>query len=165
MDYAAYFLNSRSSIVELETIELSHPNFTQTYFCVRNAPRGLTAKLETGVSVDFQYYPMQIQNKGAKNDLDSGLTISFGDLGEVLPKELDSVSSANGFNVKPVILYRTYRSDDLSAPMFGPMKLEVATFAFSQQGATFDAAAPALNLTSTGELYAIDRFPMLRGLL
>lgn len=165
MSYAEFFLNSRSSVVQLELMEISHPNFTKVYRVVRNAVKGITVTLETGASATFDYYPMRIENNGSKDDLDQSFTITLGDLGEVLPKELDSVASADGFSVKPVVIYRTYRSDDLTLPLFGPVVLEVESFAFNREGSTFTAKAPSLNINKTGELYKLERFPMLRGFL
>lgn len=164
MSYAEFFLKSSSSIRELETIQISHPSFSKVYSCVRNARLGLAATIENGSLVTFDYYPMAIKFNGAQDDLDYGITITFGDLGEVIPAELDNVTTANTFGIKPMITYRTFRSDVLTAPMF-VAKLQVTTFSFTKEGCSFDAAAPSLNLVSTGEVYAIDRFPMLRGLL
>lgn len=163
--YAEFFLNSRSSVVQLELMEISHPNFTKVYRIVRNAVKGITVTLETGATAAFDYYPMRIENNGSKDDLDQSFTITLGDLGEVLPKELDSVASSQGFDVKPAVTYRTYRSDDLSRPLFGPVLLEVESFAFNREGSTFTAKAPSLNINKTGERYKLERFPMLRGFL
>lgn len=164
-NYTEFFLKSKSSIVQLETLEISHPDFTKVYRIVRNAVKGVTVTLETLQSVSFDYYPLQIENAGIRDDLDQAIKINLGDLGDVLPKELDEVSSNNGFGIKPTVVYRTYRSDDLSRPLFGPVTLEVSSFAFNREGSTFEAKAPSLNITKTGELYKLDRFPMLRGFL
>ncbi|MBU0801716.1 MAG: DUF1833 domain-containing protein [Alphaproteobacteria bacterium] len=164
-NYAEFFLKSKSSVVQLETLEISHPDFTKVYRIVRNAVQGVTVALENSSLATFDYYPLKIENAGIRNDLDQSITINLGDLGEVLPKELDEVSSNNGFSTKPTVVYRTYRSDDLSRPLFGPVVLEVTTFAFNREGSSFEAKAPSLNITKTGEVYKIDRFPMLRGFL
>lgn len=164
-NYAEFFLKSKSNVVQLETLEISHPNFTKTYRIVRNAVQGVTVRLENGVFEKFDYYPLQIENAGVRDDLDQSIKINLGDLGEVLPKELDEVSSNNGFGTKPIVIYRTYRSDDLSRPLFGPVMLEASTFAFNREGSTFEAKAPSLNINRTGEIYSLDRFPMLRGFL
>ena len=164
-DYCEYFLNSNSQIVRLETLEISHSAFTQTYYVVRNAVKGLTATLETSEEVDFVYYPLKIKPLGTKDDLDQSMNITFGDLGEVLPTELDAVSDAMGFSEKPIVKYRCYRSDDLTEPLLGPIILEVTAFSFTKQGSSFDAKAPSLNLNRTGELYKLARFPMLRGFI
>lgn len=163
--YAEFFLKSKSSVVQLETLEISHPNFTKVYRVVRNAVEGVTVTLENSTVATFDYYPLQVENAGVRDDLDQAIKIILGDLGEVLPKELDEVSSNNGFGIKPTVIYRTYRSDDLSRPLFGPVALEVSSFAFNREGSTFEAKAPSLNINKTGEVYKLDRFPMLRGFL
>lgn len=163
--YTEFFLNSKSSVVQLELIEISHSKFTKTYRVVRNAMQGVTVTLETGATATFQYYPLRIENNGSRDDLDQSFTITLGDLGEVLPTELDSVASRDGFGEKPRVVYRTYRSDDLTRPLFGPVILEVESFAFNREGSTFTAKAPSLNINKTGELYLLERFPMLRGFL
>lgn len=163
--YTEYFLNSPSSVVHLDTLEISHPNFTQTYWIVRNAVKGLTATLETAVSQEFTYYPCRITPLGSSDDLDQAMRIDLGDLGEVIPLEFDAVEAAGGFQTKPTVKYRAYRSDDLSAPLYGPLVLEVREFSFDREGASFEARAPSLNLTRVGEFYRLERFPMLRGVI
>lgn len=163
--YTEFFLKSRSNVVQLELLEISHPDFTQVYRIVRNAAAGVTVTLETAVVAEFDYYPCRITSLGNRDDLDQAFRIDLGDLGEVLPLELDAVAEADGFATKPEVLYRTYRSDDLTQPLFGPLELEVQTFAFKAEGASFVARAPQLNEDTTGELYKLDRFPMLRGFL
>lgn len=163
--YSEFFLNSRSSVVQLELLEISHSAFTKVYRIVRNAVSGIDVVLENGRTERFDYYPLRIENNGSRDDLDQSLTITLGDLGDVLPEELDNVASNAGFSERPVVTYRTYRSDDLSQPLFGPVILEVDSFAFNREGSTFTAKAPSLNVNKTGELYKLERFPMLRGFL
>ena len=164
-DYTEFFLSSKSSVVQLETLEISHSAFTQTYRVVRNAVAGVTVTLETAAQASFTYYPLRITGVGLRENLDFGIKVDLGDLGEVLPEELDAVASADGYEEKPIVIYRTYRSDDLTSPLFGPVVLEVKSFSFNRQGSTFEARAPSLNVNKTGELYSLDRFPMLRGFL
>lgn len=164
--YTNYFLSSRSSVVQLETLEISHPNFSQVYRIVRNATAGLVATIETGGTAEFEYYPVKIVPHHARDDLDHSISATFGDLGEILPKEMDLVMKApGGMKTKPTVKYRVFRSDDLSAPIYGPLRLEVEAFSFNKEGATFEAKAPSINLTRTGEVYSFTRFPGLRGFL
>lgn len=151
--------------MQLECVEISHPNFTKTYYVVRNAVNGITVTHEGGTTHDYEYYPLQISKLETTDDLDSGLQINLGDIGEVLPKELDAIRAADAFHIKPTVRYRAYRSDDLTAPMLGPFRLEVTTFSFAQEGASFDAKAPSINISQTGEIYRIERFTGLRGFL
>ena len=163
--YSEFFLNSPSSVVQLELLEISHPDFTQTYRVVRNAVEGTTVTLEDDSSATFSYYPLRITPVGIRDNLDFGLRVDLGDLGQVLPDEIDAVTDADGFGEKPTVIYRTYRSDDLTAPLFGPLTLKVTSFSFTREGSTFEAQAPSISVSSTGELYKLDRFPMLRGFL
>ena len=164
-EYAAFFLNSKSSIVLLECIELIHPNFSQTHRVVRNMTDGVTVKHEDAIDYAYTYYPLKITRQGEIGDLDYGLQIEFGDLGGNLQLELDSVAANQGFDTKPVCKMRSYRSDDLTKPLHGPLTLEVNELAFNQDGAQFDAVAPLQNQRASGKIYTLNDFPMLRGFL
>ncbi len=165
MSYAEYFLNSESSVIQLELLEISHPSFTQTFYLARNAVNGVTVTLETAASQFFRYCPMKISPLGQSDNLDQAIKVQLGDLGEELPPELDALAVANDYLTKPVVKYRAYRSDDLTVPLVGPWNLEISSFTFKDEGASFEAKAPSLNINRTGELYKIERFPMLRGFL
>lgn len=162
--YSSYFLAAPSSVVQLETFEMSHPSWSQVYRIVRNSTATLNAGIEGGATAQFEYYPCKIVAKTAKDDLDFVMEITFGDLGEIMPLELDRMRRyPNGLLVKPNVIYRAYRSDDLAFPMIGPIKLEMGVTTFSREGMTFEARAPLLNATRTGEIYSIVRFPMIKG--
>lgn len=163
-DLADYFLNSRSDVAMLDLLEISHPSFSKTYRVVRNATAGVTVTLETAAVVDFEYVPMKITRNAAEADLDFSININFGDLGEILPTEVDAVAADDTFTTKPTVVYRTVRSDDLDHILDGPITLVVDEFAHNASGCSFTARAPSLNLVSTGEVYNLDRFPM-RGFL
>jgi len=163
--YSEYFLGRSRRVVGLQLLQISHPNFSQTYYKVRNARGGVTVTLETDVEQVFDYLPMQITPLKASDDLDTGLSVVMGDIGEVLPKEVDSVDVNDGYYTEPTVIYRLYRSDQLTAPLYGPIPLKVKTITFDRTGLSFEARAPRLNYNKTGELYLFDRFPMLRGFL
>ena len=160
--YAAFFFNSLSSVVLLETIEISHPSFAQVHRAVRNASKGLTATLETAATVEFLYYPMEINMGELRNNLDQSLTVAFGDLGDVLHDELDEVSDDDTYSTKPVLIYRTYRSDDLSEPI-EVLTLEIFSTAFNKDKVLLEAGAPRVNIHKTGLIQSFDNYPTLRG--
>lgn len=162
--YSEFFLNSKSSVIQYELLEISHPDFSKTYRVIRNNTEGLTVTLE-GEEQTFDYYPLKVTPAGSREDLDFAIRVDLGDLGEVLPEELDAVASADGYEVKPTVKYMLYSSDDLTAPMLGPFTLEVTAFSFTREGASFEAKAPSLNVSRTGETYQILRFPTLKGFL
>ncbi len=164
--YSEYFLNSRSTIVQLDLMEVSHPNFTKSYRIVRNAPKGITVNLsDAEPNISFTYYPVKVESLGARDDLDAAIRVNIGDLGEVVPAEIDAVAEAGGFMTKPTVRYWTFRSDQLAAPIYGPLHLEVPSISFAEEGASFEARAPALNSSKTGERQTLDRFPPQRGFL
>jgi hypothetical protein len=163
--YASFFLNSASSIIPLETIVISHPSFSKTYNIVRNAMNGLAATLEDGTSTTFDYYPLSIKQTGASDDLDQKMQIQLGDLGKVVPAEIDNAFNAGTLTTKPQLVYRCYRSDDLTTPMEGPFFYDITSIATKKKASAFNAEAPRLNNNQTGELYSLDRFPMLGGFI
>ncbi len=159
-DLTEYFLNRRADVGRYECLSISHPSFSKTYHIVRNARLGITAE-----GVDYEYYPLEITSIGARPNLDSGFKINLGDLGEIVPLELDLVADDDDFITKPSVIWRMYRSDDLTQPLQGPITLEIKDFAFKREGCSFEAKAPSLNNNRTGELYSLARFPMLRGVM
>lgn len=158
---AEFFLSSSTGVVRLDTIEISHPDFSQTYRLVRNAPAGITADGD-----DYEYCPMRVLPIASTDDLVQALSITLGDVGEIIAKEIEAVWEANGMNERPTLTYRAFRSDDLAAPIAGSERvLEIASVTTTREGASFEAQAPELNASRTGILYALEDFPMLRGFL
>lgn len=163
-EYSEFFLASRANVIQYELVEFDHPDFLQAHRIVRNAAGGLTVDLSPGeTDVEFDYFPAQFQFLGARDDLDSGVRIDIGDVGETIPDEVDAVAAAGGNRTKPTVRYWAFRSDNLTAPIFGPILLEVSGVAMTDQGSSLEARAPALNSTRTGARYTTDRFPMQRG--
>lgn len=163
-ELADFFLNSRASVVQLELVEVTHPDFTQPYRFVRNNAYGVTVDLSAEEeAVDFVYYPARITAVGAKGDLDAAIRVELGDLGELIPAEFDEIDEAGGGLIKPAVRYWVFRSDQLGAPIYGPLRLEAPTFNLNADGASFQASAPRVNINRTGERYDLNRFPMLRG--
>lgn len=163
--YTEFFLNSPSSAGEIETLEISHPNFSRTYRFVRNYTGGINLTLENAATVFFEYYPLRIERAGNTSNLAQTFTVTIGDVGETLPAEIERVRAADAFVTFPTVKYRTYRSNDTSAPLVGPLSLVVLEVAQAAEGSVLTIAAPQANNARTGEIYSIDRFPMLRGLL
>jgi len=163
--YASFFFAGGVGVVEIELVEISHPSFSETYYLCRNMVQGVTVILEDGVTSQyFEFYPLKITPTGADTDLDQTMEISFGDLGEIIPQELDRVQIAGTFSTKPVVIYRTYRSDVLTAPMQGPVVFQCQTISHIKEGATLNITAPKLNSLKTGEPYNLDRFTALRSI-
>jgi uncharacterized protein DUF1833 len=163
--YSDFFLASPPSVAQLELVEVSHPSFSQVFRVVRNATQGVTVMLETGEIAAFSYLPLRITPDDTRDTLGYGITVDLGDLGDLIPAEIERALAAGTTGTKPTLTYRVYRSDDLSAPIFGPIVLEVAEVGLTREGARLVARAPAMNTNRTGEVYAIRRFSPLWGLI
>lgn len=163
--YTEFFLNCKSSIVQLDLLELSHPNFSKIYRIVRNATNGVLVKLEDGFNYSFDYCPLKVTGANEHDNMDQIFKIQLGDLGQIIPFELTNVMKVDGHKIKPIVKYRTFRSDDLNNVLYGPVILQIDSFTFNREGCLFDAKSPSLNIAKTGEIYTLVRFPMLRGML
>lgn len=163
--YVEFFLNGEASVIDLETLEISHPSFARVYYLVRNATAGITVTHEDGLEYFHQYFPLRLEHGGAGDDLDYGIEVNLGDLNEIIGPELARVYERDDYLTKPQIIYRSYRSDDLTRPMNGPYRLEVKDISSSAEGSSFRAGAASLNLNQTGRVYSYELFPGLRGFL
>ena len=157
-DLTDFFFNTRESVVEYETLILQHPNFSQPYFLVRNKSPSLTTVHGPNT---YDYLPMTIKPLASQTDMDQEIEVTLGDLGEVIAAELENIAEANGFNIKPQCTYATFRSDDTSARMFGPIDMNLDAVSLSKDGAAFKAKSTNFNVNTTGEIYDTTRFPML----
>lgn len=163
--YSRFFLSGRSDEAELETFTIYHPDFSKVYRIVTNATQGIIAVTEEGDPHAYEHYPAKITPLSIGSHLDQAISITFGDLGEIIPLELDRVAAANGFQTLPTLHYRTWKSTDLTVPLYAAIELEVTAFSFDANGATFQASAPRLNTLATGQIYTYKMFPALRGLI
>lgn len=174
-----YYLSSAPSIVEIDCIEIQHFRFNPTVFRItRNAQlhelstfddegqpkRGIIVMHEGAVGpFEYEYVPMKIDRIGSGTDLEQALRITFGDVGEILPAQLELIDNFNANVAKPIVRYRAYRSDDLSTPLTTvPSVLEMKRVTFNRDGCGFEAVAPYLNVARTGQLYNIKDFPTMR---
>jgi len=172
-ELSEYLISASPSIITIQCVEITHPNFSGDYRFTRNVKGGVKVNYEddSGPFI-YQYLPMQIKTLGATSSLDQQMEITLGDVGTILSTEIQLIADANGFVTKPQLVYREYRSDEFNiedgdpvyfGPMFGPFTLEINALAFSKEGCVFTAKPPQFNRTRTGELYDIGRFPMLAG--
>lgn len=165
-EYIDFFFGAPSSVAEIQTLEISQPSFSQVWRLQSSYRNGFSAKLETGEQVNFIYVPMRLKPLEERENLDFGLTVTLGDLGEILPEEIARARAAGTLRTNPpLVKYRAYRSDNLEEPMFGPVSLQARQIARSEDGAKFNATAPEVNVNKTGVLYRTDLYPMLLGFL
>lgn len=165
-EYIDYFLNRPGSVHEIECIEVSHPDFSKTYYVQSYDEEGLTLTHEDGTSHQYAYEPLEIERANTSDDLDQKINITLGDLGQQLSRDLKKIKAGSNAHIKPQVRYRLYRSDNLSKPLTSLQVLQVPGRTRDQNGiSTFAAEAIQLNNSKTGETYTLDRFPLLGGLL
>lgn len=168
MSEAEYFFSASRSVSRIEGLAISHPSFSMDRFIVRNPNPWMQRQVlghGDGTVQEYEYLPLRLKPKDSRGDLDFGMRVDLGDLGEIIPDELQRVIDAGTSHIRPTVIYRAWRSDKLNAPMIGPIVMQADEITRTRDGASFDAIAPYLNLTRTGEAYTLERFPMLRGFL
>ena len=160
-DLDKFYLDATPSVVMLELIEISHPLWPQPLRYVTNHADGVTVKHEDGLVYNYEFMPVQI-NKGANSDdLDQTLSITVGDLGQVVPQLLKIIRDADNFE-RPSVVYRAYSSNHLDSPLQVVKGYEVEDRATDHQATTFNAATKRANSTGTGMFYTVDNFPSLK---
>ena len=137
---------------------ISHPDMTREYrFCVQKA-------VTVEADVDYEFLPATATFNTTTDDLDVEMTLQLGDLGEIMAAEVDAILDADSME-KPTLVYRAYRSDDLTTPLIDPITLEVPRVTYDLAGSNIEARSRRLSLNRTGEIYDMRRFPMQRGFL
>jgi len=144
----------------IETIELSHSQMSKTYYLTRE-PFGVTAKLETGVTVTFAGTTMSITQQATRDDLEQTFTLVLPDLDNVIDDELARIPYDSDESI--VFVYRQYLSDNLEEPAL-IYTLEVLDVTQAKGRCTLRIGASQLNWFRTGLTYNFTDFPMLLGL-
>ena len=84
-----YWLRGRHDDVRLECIEIKHPSFSRDYRFVRNHADGVRVRHEDKVYRDYEPLPLTIKAAKSADDLQQSFTIGIGDVGEIMPYEID----------------------------------------------------------------------------
>lgn len=161
-NYTSFFLNAKGGLIQLECIEISHSSFEKPFRYVRNDTSGITVTHEDGLDYTYEYQVLEIQRSNVTNDIDQVMNITFADADDTFTKAMQNITTTE----RPSFKYRSYRDDDLTAPMVIIQTLEITSMNKDGSGyITFEAKAPELNSVKTGEIYTLDRYPLLRGTL
>ncbi len=146
----------------LETVEISHSFFGETFYFVRDSV-DLTVTDPAIVGGVFTAANIESTNALNTNDLDQEATFTFSDIDNVLDCRLDCIDFGN---TEPILLtYRIYHSDFLSLPEEGPIVYNVNSVSQVKGAFALSVGLIKLNAHATGLTYNLTDFPMLRGLL
>lgn len=169
-DIKDFHLNSVSSVVLLETLEISHSLWPDPIRIVTNHPDGVAVTLENNQQAFFEFIPLLIQRGNTSDDLDQTLNITVGDLGELVPPLIQKIRDASS-DEKPQVIYRSFAFDAASmvltkqTPIEVIRGLSVAKMNQDYQATTFEAATSGKNSVKTGRTYNFKDYPDLRGLI
>ena len=169
-DIKDFHLDSVSSVVLLETLEISHSLWPAPIRIVTNHPDGVAVTLENGQPVIFEFIPLMIQRGNTSDDLDQTLNITVGDLGEIVPPLIQKIRDASS-DEKPQVIYRSFAFDAASMVLTKQTPIEiirglsVAKMNQDYQATTFEAATSGKNSVKTGRTYNFKDYPDLRGLI
>lgn len=145
----------------IECIEIKHSLWATPLRYVTNMADGVSVGHDSSY-FNYEYVPLQIDKGSSSDDLDQSLSITIGDLGDIVPDLIDQILDA-GSTERPQVTYRAYSSLDLSQPILVIDHLEVTDQSSDYQGTTFNAEAPKLNAVGTGLLFTKANFPTLIG--
>lgn len=169
-DIKDFHLDSVSSVVLLETLEISHSLWPVPIRIVTNHPDGISVTLENGQQATFEFIPLMIQRGNTSDDLDQTLNITVGDLGELVPPLIQKIRDAPS-DEKPQVIYRSFAFDAASMVLTKQTPIEiirglsVAKMNQDYQATTFEAATSGKNSVKTGRTYNFKDYPDLRGLI
>ena len=169
-DIKDFHLDSVSSVVLLETLEIIHSLWPAPIRIVTNHPDGVAVTLENGQPAIFEFIPLMIQRGNTSDDLDQTLNITVGDLGEIVPPLIQKIRDASS-DEKPQVIYRSFAFDAASMVLTKQTPIEiirglsVAKMNQDYQATTFEAATSGKNSVKTGRTYNFKDYPDLRGLI
>lgn len=161
IDLYENYLNRSSSIYTIDAIEITHPIFS--IYLQRFVENIITVKHENGLDCSYRYAPMDITLTDARDDLDQviELKVMDSDLTNMLETAMRLLP-----NTKPRMTYRSYRSDDLTEPMYILKGLLVSNAAFAKHNVIqLEAKAMELNENGSGLIYTFEDFQLLRGFI
>lgn len=162
-DQNSFFLTDTSGVRKVDTIELNHPDWASPFFFQSEwIDEDIIATNEDLNTVTYQYQLFKVDRNNVVADLDQSVSVTFLDYIDELKY---AVNSAN--HMQPITLkYRMFRDDDFSSPLDFIQVLEVLKVTSNGDGiVTFDASAEGLNNIRTGDVYTINKFPSLKGII
>ena len=136
-----FLLNGDSDVVKLETLEISHPSFelrgwvdfgvsarrpTSMFIVTAGTDIILTqtkpvmiAVLEDGSTTLFHYCPATLKFSNQDETLNREIEVGILDLGDVIRRQFKLIEQKNKIGIRPKLIYRAYRSDDLDSQWLG----------------------------------------------
>lgn len=162
-EYKRFLANEPESQIEYRTIEIWHPQFSQTYRFVANyealeATLEIDAPRNAGELVTFEGATMKVTEPAETEANDTILGVEFGNVDGRIHEIIDQISG-QGFFQQTQIIYRKYYSADLSEPAITPLYLFASAINFQGfESVGFTAEDTDLTNKSVGTIYTLEDF-------
>lgn len=162
-DEMALLLDQSSGVIGLiESLEISHPKWSQVYRFVVNSNESMTLRDEYGESHTYDYSPISVTRSADADTLEQEITLFFADVGNVVPWLIDAFINDDRITL-PIVTYRAYITENYANPIFVARDLEIESVSRDWQGTRCDAKAPSLNESGNGDVYNASSDPSLIG--
>ena len=164
--YKRFVANEPESAIEYRTIELYHPDFSETYRFVKsftNQTFTLESDAPRNPSEDIEFLAagMRITEPAERDDGEQFLNVAIGNVDGRIKNILDQISGAS-FLTPVEVVYRKYLSTNPDAPANNPLYMSASTFNFSgRTSAEFTAEDANLAVKRSGKIYTTQDFPGL----
>jgi len=152
---------------EYRTLELYHPSFSEVLRFVQDTQDQTltlesTAPRDPSTAVLFSAISMVIEEPQETEEADPVLTVNLGGVGGEVQDQVSAITGEDALT--PIeCIYRKYYSGDIDAPVL-VISLSVSTIRFEGYArVAFTAEDIDFANKLSGELYTIERFPMLAG--
>lgn len=169
-DIKDFHLDSAPSVALLETIEVNHSLWPEPIRIVTNHTDGVEVTLENDELAFFDFAPLLINRGSTSDDLDQSLSITLGDLGEIVPPLLKIIRDAES-DEQPQVIYRAFAFDVVSMSLVKNKPIDIIRglnidkMNRNHLATTFEAKTTSKNSVKTGKTYNLQDFPDLKGLL
>ncbi len=158
-DLARIYASAPATQRVIETLEISHPAFSRTYYITPELT-GLAATLETTVDVFFQYIPFEVKLPDVSANGFQDLVISITNVDRIFTDELELASENPAEPIE--FVYRAYSSTDLTQPGFVLPQMSATEVTADEK--TISTKATIVDLVNRQfpfEIYTNRLFPML----
>lgn len=160
-----FYLSCPRSVYRVECLEIWHPALPSgIYRFTYSDIDGVTVTHEDGQKHYYQYCPMSVKPLSRRTDLQTGMEVTVGDIGDGIPELLNKIEAAGGMDEPAVCVYRSYRSDKLNTVIDGPLEYGIDQISRDEEASTFEVRGRPMNYSGTGRYYDLDEF-QLRGFI
>lgn len=144
----------------IESVEISHSKWPTVQRFVTNSNLNLALKHEDGQSYEYVFAPLNISKSAENGNLDQGLNIKIGDVGELIPDLIDLILDDEQIEL-PKVNYRAYFIGQYDSPIVVARELDLESITRDWKGSECEVVAPGLNDNGNGEVYSASTDPSL----